>query len=96
LHAGFIGHNRISHFGIWSAFYDEVASGQSKHLKLLLKNVHVVYRGGEMIPFAQMLCDHCTFEIESPNIPPPTGKQLIRMLLAGETYNVNISGNEAV
>ena len=60
---------------------------------LQLQNVHVIYRGGALLPITTLGCVECTFEVDLQDTPPPRGKSLIRGLLMAysDNFAINIS-----
>jgi hypothetical protein len=61
------------------------------YLSLILQNVHVVYRGGEILPAFLMIFQNCTFGWDIPRtVPPSNGRHLTSGLLAADLSNFRI------
>jgi hypothetical protein len=71
-------------------FHAEVAAGVTDILILDLTNVHIVYRGGETIPYSALHCENCTYSFEAPIVPPSRGQILIHGALIASNGNLDI------
>jgi hypothetical protein len=58
---------------------------------LRLRNVHVIYRGGELLPVDAIACIDCKFEFDLHSAPPRRGRSLMRVLLeANDITNAGV------
>lgn len=74
------------------------ATPRKKVVVLELYNVHVVYRGGAVVPVDSVLFSDCTFEFQTLSPPPATGQQLTKSLLAAadlRSVSVELSDSRA-
>jgi hypothetical protein len=51
-------------------------------IELALVRVHVVYRGGPVIPISAIKCYDCTFDFDVPSAPSQRGRGLLESILS--------------
>lgn len=54
------------------------------YFTLALDHVHVIYRGGPVIPVALFVFSNCSFDFQLNGPPPPQGERITKTLLASE------------
>jgi hypothetical protein len=54
----------------------------SQHFALVLNNVHVIYRGGSILPADIFIFTNCTFDFQMSVPPPAPAQSLSKLLLA--------------
>lgn len=59
----------------------EAANPNLKTRILVLKNVEVHYAGGQLLPFTKIECINCSFVMDVPATPNPSGQSLMKQLL---------------
>ena len=58
--------------------------GHARRSMLALKSVHVIYRGGEILPVDRIACMDCTFEFDLRFPPPRRGRSFMQALLVSD------------
>jgi len=61
--------------------------GAAFPVNIQLIHAHLVYRGGEVIPFLTLQCTACTYDFEYPATPPSPVQKLTRALLLASDYS---------
>lgn len=57
-----------------------------------LVNGTVSYSGGQMIQIERLLCQNCSFDLQSPDaVPPPAGRALSQQLLVADLHDVSLT-----
>jgi uncharacterized membrane protein len=65
----------------------------NQQFTLTLDNVHVIYRGGTIIPADIIIFNSCTFELNIQKIPPPRAQSLTHLLLASRNVQTLTLGS---
>ncbi|HEY3706826.1 MAG TPA: hypothetical protein VGL22_17315 [Terracidiphilus sp.] len=67
------------------------AGGNPPYLIFLLRNVRVIYRGGQPVTAAAFEFENCLFEFQEPaSVPPPRGRKVLSDLLVADLQRVAV------